>query len=121
MGATLKGIVPMIPAGPRLRDALSFFEEQLGFTITWESSSQGIAGIQRDGVAFTLVENDNKEWANNASFGISVDDLDGLYQEFRTIPVRITPLEIKPWGRREFHMIVPSGVCLQFYDATPQA
>jgi hypothetical protein len=24
---------------------------------------------------------------------------------------------VKPWGRREFHMIVPHGVCLQFYQA----
>ncbi|HEX8805314.1 MAG TPA: VOC family protein, partial [Candidatus Aquilonibacter sp.] len=113
MGATLKTIVPMIPAGPHLRGALSFFEEKMGFTITWESSSQGIAGIQRDSVAFTLIENDNQEWANNASFSISVDDLDALYDEFKDISVAITPLEIKPWGRREFHMIVPSGVCLQ--------
>jgi hypothetical protein len=28
----------------------------------------------------------------------------------------INPLELKSWGRREFHMIVPSGVCLQFYQ-----
>jgi hypothetical protein len=119
MGATLKSIVPMIPAGPRLRDALTFFEEQMGFTITWEGT--GGAGIQRDAVAFNLVENDNREWANNASFSIAVDGLDALYEEYKALPVRITPPEIKPWGRREFHMIVPSGVCLQFYDAAPQA
>jgi hypothetical protein len=23
---------------------------------------------------------------------------------------------VKAWGRREFHLIVPSGVCLQFYE-----
>jgi hypothetical protein len=23
---------------------------------------------------------------------------------------------MKFWGRREFHMIVPSGVCLQFFQ-----
>jgi hypothetical protein len=118
MGATFRTVVPMIPAGPRLRDALTFFEERMGFTITYES--QGGAGIQRDAVAFNLVENDNAEWASNASFSISVDGLDALYEEFKDIGVRITPPEIKPWGRREFHMIVPSGVCLQFYEAEPQ-
>lgn len=109
----------MIPAGPHLRDALTFFEEQMGFSITYETD--GGAGIQRDAVAFNLVQNDNREWANNASFSIGVDDLDALYDEYKNISVKITPLELKPWGRREFHMIVPSGVCLQFYDATPQA
>ncbi len=93
MAATFRSVVPMIPAGPRLRDA----------------------------VAFNLVENDNRAWANNASFSISVDDLDALYEEFKDIDVRFTPPEVKAWGRREFHMIVPSGVCLQFYEAEPQA
>lgn len=119
MAAIFRTVVPMIPAGPRLRDALTFFEEKMGFSITYEND--GGAGIQRDAVAFNLVENDNPEWADNASFSIGVDDLDALYEEYKDIPVRMTPLELKPWGRREFHMIVPSGVCLQFYDATPQA
>lgn len=22
----------------------------------------------------------------------------------------------KPWGRSEFHLVVPSGVCFQFYE-----
>lgn len=109
----------MMPAGPRLRDALTFFEEKMGFTITYEGT--GAAGIQRDAVAFNLVENDNREWADNTSFSISVDELDALYEEFKNIGVRITPPEIKAWGRREFHLIVPSGVCLQFYEAEPQA
>ena len=26
------------------------------------------------------------------------------------------PLELKAWGRREFHLIAPSGVCFQFYQ-----
>ena len=30
--------------------------------------------------------------------------------------VRVGPLEQKSWGWREFHMIVPSGVCYQFYQ-----
>ena len=117
MAATFRSVVPMIPAGPRLRDALTFFEERMGFTITYEAT--GGAGIQRDAVAFNLVENDNAEWANNASFSISVDGLDALYAEFQDIGVPITPPEIKPWGRREFHMVIPSGVCLQFYEAEP--
>jgi hypothetical protein len=90
MAATLRTIVPLIPAGPVSRDAIAFFAEQMGFTITWESEI------------------------------MSVDDLDALYQEFKDIPVNIKAPEMQPWGRREFHMIVPSGVCLQFYEAEPQ-
>jgi hypothetical protein len=105
---------PMIPTGGSLPDALKFFTEHLGFSIQWQS--QGEAGIRRDAVAFNLVENNNREWARNASFSISVSYLDALYEEYRNLKANVGPLEMKSWGRREFHIILPSGVCLQFYS-----
>jgi catechol 2,3-dioxygenase-like lactoylglutathione lyase family enzyme len=104
----------MIPAGSSLVDALTFYTGQMGFAVVWQT--EGMAGIQRDAIAFNLVVNDDRVWADNASFSIAVSDLDGLYQEYRDIPAQVGPLEQKPWGRREFHVIVPSGVCLQFYQ-----
>ena len=104
----------MIPAGSSLADALAFYTAQMGFSIVWQT--EGMAGIKRDGIAFSLVVNENRAWADNASFSIGVSDLDGLYREYREIPAQVGPLEQKSWGRREFHMIVPSGVCLQFYQ-----
>ncbi len=55
-------------------------------------------------------------WADNASFSIGVSDLEALYQEYRNISGKVGALETKTWGRREFHLIVPSGVCFQFYQ-----
>lgn len=114
MKASLRSITPLIPTGGSLAEALAFYTEHMGFSVLWQGDS--MAGIERDGVAFHLVENDNKEWADNASFSIGVSDLDALYQEYRDIPAKVGPLEMKSWGRREFHMIVPSRVCLQFYQ-----
>ena len=114
MKASLRSITPMIPSGVSLADALAFYTEHMGFSIVWQGG--GMAGIERDEIAFNLVENDNGEWADNASFSIGVSDLDALYEEYRHIPAKVGPLEMKFWGRREFHMIVPSGVCLQFYQ-----
>lgn len=107
-------VTPMIPTGGSLADALKFYTEQMGFKITWQGGAG--AGISRDGVSFNLVVNSNREWADNSSFSIGVSGLDGLYEEYRNIAARVGPLEMKSWGRREFHMIVPSGVCLQFYE-----
>jgi hypothetical protein len=104
----------MIPTGGSLTDALKFYNEQMGFRELWRAGE--MAGIGRDDVAFCLVENDNQEWAANASFSLGVSDLDALYEEYRGIAARVGPLETKSWGRREFHMIVPSGVCLQFSE-----
>jgi len=114
--ASLLSVTPMIPTGGSLADALKFYTEQMGFSIAWQAASG--AGIARDSVAFNLVENSNRDWIDNSSFSIGVSDLDALYEEYRGIAACVGPLETKPWGRREFHMIVPSGVCLQFYSVT---
>lgn len=111
--ASLLNITPMIPSGPNLPEALRFFTEHLGFSTLWQTDS--MAGIQRDGIAFNLVQNELRAWADNASFSIAVSDLESLYAEYSGIPATVGPLELKPWGRREFHMILPSGVCFQFY------
>jgi|SRR5271166_3223271 len=113
---TLLSVTPMIPTGGTLADALKFYTEQMGFSVSWQAGSG--AGIVRDSVAFNLVENSNRDWADNSSFSIGVSDLNALYEEYRKLPARVGPLEIKAWGRREFHMIVPSGVCLQFYSVS---
>jgi hypothetical protein len=112
--ATLRSVVPLIPSGASLADAIVFFTSRLGFTVVWQS--EGMAGLRRDGIGFNLVQNDNRDWAENSSFSIGVSDLEALYEEYRQIPAKVGPLEMKSWGRREFHMIVPSGVCLQFYE-----
>jgi hypothetical protein len=78
-----------------------------------------MAGVRRGNVELNLVENRDRVWAENASFSIGVDDLEALYDEYRASGVRVGPLEAKVWGRREFHLIVPSGVCLQFYQREP--
>jgi hypothetical protein len=118
MKASFGSITPLIPTCGSLATALGFYTKHMGFHLLWEGG--GMAGIERDGVALNLVENDNQTWAHNASFSIGVSDLEALYSEYRTMPARVGPLEPKPWGRREFHLIAPSGVCFQFFqrDAT---
>src|ERR1700739_4085890 len=98
-------VTPMIPTGGTLAEALKFYTEQMGFSISWQAGSG--AGIVRDSVAFNLVENGTREWIDNSSFSIGVSDLDALYEDYRGIAARVGPLEMKAWGRREFHMIVP--------------
>jgi hypothetical protein len=114
--ATLLTVTPLLPAGPSLSDGLRFFTGQLGFAITWQGGD--MAGVHRGSVAFNLVQHSSREWAENTSASIGVDDLDALYGEYRGVEGRVGSLEMKSWGRREFHMILPSGVCLQFYEAT---
>ena len=113
--ATLRSVTPLLPAGPDLAAALRFYSEELGFAVTWQGG--GMAGLRRGGVAFNLVVSDDRAWAASASASVAVDDLDALYAEYRGTSAVVGPLEPKDWGRREFHMILASGVCLQFYQA----
>ena len=114
--ATLLTVTPLLPAGPSLADGLRFYTEQLGFVITWQGGD--MAGVRRGSAAFNLVQNSNREWAENASVGVGVDDLDAIYREYREVAATVGPLEMKSWARREFHMVLPSGVCLQFFQVT---
>lgn len=113
--ALLRSVTPMIPAGRSLEAALAFYTERMGFSTVWRSGNG--AGIRRGDVSFNLVVNENREWAENSSYSVGVRGLEALYEEYRGLPARVGPLEVKAWGRREFHMIVPEGVCLQFYEA----
>jgi uncharacterized glyoxalase superfamily protein PhnB len=114
MDANFLTVTPLLPAGPSLAQALDFYSRHLGFTVAWQHGT--MAGVRRGAVVLNLIENDTRAWIENASLGIGVDDLDALYQEYRSIPARVGPLELKPWGRREFHLIDPTGVCFQFYQ-----
>lgn len=107
-------ITPLVPAGPTLADALRYYTRELGFEVVWESAE--MAGVRRGAVELNLVQNANRTWAENTSFSIAVPDLDALYAEYRAVDARVGSLEWKSWGRREFHMILPSGVALQFYQ-----
>lgn len=112
--ASFHSVTPLIPAGSNLAAALSFYTELLGFSVVWQDG--GMAGIARGDIGFNLVENDNRAWAENASFSIGVSNLDALYQEYRNISAKVGALETKAWGRREFHLIAPPGVAFQFYQ-----
>jgi catechol 2,3-dioxygenase-like lactoylglutathione lyase family enzyme len=104
----------MVPTGSGLAEAVKFYTEHMGFSVLW--ATETMAAIRRDDVSFHLVENSNREYIENTSFSIGVADLQALYEEYRRIPTNVGALEVTSWGRREFHMIVPSGVCFQFYQ-----
>ncbi len=109
-----RSITPLLPAGADLAEAIAFYTQHLGFTVEWQG--EDMAGVRRGAVALNLVRNTNRTWAENASASIGVADLDALYTEYRKLPAQVGPLEVKMWGRREFHLVLPSGVCLQFFE-----
>jgi len=114
MPAHFATVAPLLPAGPSLAATLDFYTRHLGFTVAWQHGT--MAGVRRGDVHLNLIANDTRAWIENASLAIGVDDLSALYAEYRDAPAKVGPLETKPWGRREFHLIDPTGVCFQFHQ-----
>ena len=71
MKATLRTVIPLIPSGGSLADAMAFFTDYLGFAVVWRSES--MAGLRRDGIALNLVQNENRDWIENSSVRIGAD------------------------------------------------
>jgi hypothetical protein len=117
MISTFVTVTPLLPTGPDFDGELRIYTEHMGFRITWQMD--GMAGIERDGVSFNVQRNSTKAWLENASMSIGVRDVDALHAEYRNVPGRVGPLEMKVWGRREFHLVMTSGVCFQFYERAP--
>jgi hypothetical protein len=106
-------LTPLIPAGENLHEAVAYFTAKLGFGVVWQAD--GGAEVRRGAVVLHLVRNGDRHWAENCSCVIGVSDLDALFAEYRDEGLALGALEIKSWGRREFHMILPTCVCLQFH------
>lgn len=115
--AALLSITPMSPGGPDIETAVRFYVDHMGFEVVWRHGT--MAGIRRGAIALNLVQNDEAAWAENTSYSIGTDDLEGLYEELKGLP-RVGPLEMKMWGRREFHVVDPIGVCWQFFQASAE-
>ncbi|MCP1996211.1 VOC family protein [Flavobacterium sp. HSC-61S13] len=69
-----------------------------------------------DQVSFLLQNFYEKDLAENLVQHLLVEDIDAWYSHLNHIKlaevfsVRMTPIEEKPWGMKEFHVFDPSGV-----------
>lgn len=106
--------IPTLPA-ISMEDTLAFYR-RLGFVCEVASANGDYAIAERDSleVHFFLYE---KLLPAESSFGayFRVNDVDGLFADFSALTLpssgipRITKLENKPWGMREFAIIDENG------------
>jgi catechol 2,3-dioxygenase-like lactoylglutathione lyase family enzyme len=125
--AVLEDVQPVLMCR-EVAASIRFFE-RLGFALKFASDTDDpvYAGVARDGVEIHLQWQAASQWAHaidRPTYRIRVQDVDGLYAEFRESgalaygdatesPWR-TPGDTG-WGTREFHVRDPDGNGLQFY------
>ena len=95
-----------------------YYTNKLGFKVYGSADFDGYLMIEKDQIQihfFEFKELDPKE--NYGQVYIRIDQIDKLYQSFLDNNVEIHPngpLEIKPWGQKEFALLDPDSNLLTF-------
>ena len=104
--------VPVLPALD-LEQTLDYYEGKLGFTIL--SEYPGYALLERDGAELHFFECEDKYLADNSGCYLRVENIEALHEELANADITtLHPLEVKPWGMKEFSLIDVNGNLLRF-------
>lgn len=117
----ITSVVPKLPFIDK-QITLNFYTGQLGFRIDADYGDYVI--VRKDGAELhffaypTLVPG-----KSDFMIYLRIDnDIEALYEQWKTsVPAleRLGPLELKPWGQKEFPLIDPNGTLLTFGQAYP--
>ena len=107
-----------------LDDALTFYEQRLGFTRDFVYADF-YAAVSRDGASIHLKAAPKRDREGRHRTGdehldayLVVSGIDELYRELHDRGALIVkPLENRPWGTRDFYVEDPDGYLLCFGEA----
>lgn len=91
-----------------------FFVNRLGFT-QFGGDYPDYLMVEKDTIQihfFLFRELDPKE--NYGQVYIHTDGIEAEYEYVKSCGVKVTPVEAKPWGQKEFHLLDPDNNLLTF-------
>lgn len=111
-----KNLIPKIFYA-QLSDGVAFFVDALGFDIEFQSAD--IVVVSRGGAKAYLVHSVEDAARERPELAIETDDVEAVYREMHArAPQLLHPnantVALKPWGAREFAMLDPTTVCVNF-------
>ena len=113
----LTAIHPKLPMRSKTATR-DFYINKLGFQEASNADYEGYLILRKDNIEihfFEFKDLDPKE--NYGQVYIRTDDIDSFYRELldRKIPIHPNgPLEIKPWGQKEFSVLDPDNNLITF-------
>ncbi|RQP07544.1 MAG: VOC family protein [Parapedobacter sp.] len=113
----LNEIIPKLPMRNKAA-TLDFYVGKLGFQLFGSPDYDDYLMVQKDNLQlhfFKFEALDPKE--NYGQVYIRTDDIDGLYRSILERKLSIHPggpLQVKPWGQKEFSMLDPDSNLLTF-------
>src|SRR5215467_12041049 len=100
-----------------MEQALAFYG-QLDFVTTYHDD--GFAIVERDGVALHFNASDDEEPPHDSLLGwIGVTNIETLYQQYVPSGAIQSPLQVQPWGMKEFSLFDPDRHLLIFGERIP--
>jgi len=95
---------------------IAFYTEKLGFTFS--ASNNGYLIFVRDGIHVHLFPCPDPEQGRNMGCYIYVTDIEQLYQEYQLLGLIHPngPLQMMPWGLRQFAVVDNNGNIFYFAD-----
>lgn len=116
----LTSVHPKIP----MRDkslTREYYIQKLGFKDIGAQDYAEYLMLQKDNIELHFFEYKDLDPAENyGQVYIRTDDIEGLYQEMLDNNVSIhpnAPLQVKPWGQKEFSLLDPDSNLLTFGQA----
>ena len=127
----MKKLVPILPS-KNIPESLEFYQRVYGFDSAWawtktgqqvtDFSSVDAKDIVYGGCSEPLIVHfwfsDEKLVLESAGFRIEVEDIDAMYASCQAANCLHpnAPLEVKPWGLKEFGTLDPSGVIVTIFQ-----
>jgi uncharacterized glyoxalase superfamily protein PhnB len=111
-------VSPLIPARD-VEEGIAFYQRALGFELFYRDAEPAqFAIVGTEGAKLHLFVSQDKHLADWTSLRIEVDGIDALYARCGEAGCVHPngPLEVRPWGTREFSVVDPSGVCIAFVE-----
>jgi hypothetical protein len=113
----LKHVHPKLPMRQKAITR-SYYLDQLGFEPVGSADYDGYLMVQKDDIELHFFEfKDLNPAENYGQVYIRTNDIDGLYQQLldKKVPIHPNdPLQLKPWGQKEFSLLDPDHNLLTF-------
>ena len=121
MPPTLDTISPILPANDVL-ETMRWYELKLGFRRRFLYTEPPYGVVTRDGaeIHFTHFKVDPRK--NHTACYLRVQNIEALYQACRSQALvhPNAPLQVKPWGQKEFAVVDLNGNLLRFGETVAQ-
>ncbi len=114
-GPKLNGAVPIYSV-ENMEAALAYYQNVLGFVLGWKwGEPPYIASVCRDNVELMIAKRGQAGPAGSSKAYIYVANIDALYKALMKNGAKINiPLEVRPYGMRDFGIQDPDGNELHF-------